>query len=358
MLAALFFAAVAQVPTPTPGAHLKVLVLEVASTDMTESERTTLMNVETALLSEDPRLEVQNGDDLKQLVKLQGQAQEFDLKGNCADACMAELAGALGAGLVISTQVGKLGDSFVVTVVLFDAAKAKSVGRRSVNAASLGELPQKLGPALLALMQPLLNAGSTPSTPPPSPTTTPPVTRSTLAANAARARLQELYGIEAMQICFDKDDRKAWWFCNRKQAFTENAFVREYRALTGAHDVDHGEVGRTSAGEILAPVGPFTLAAVGAAGLGFLGYCRFSEACGPDVGAVVLADDPNLPLLAFSLGGVTMLIGGALAGIEALGAIDSDGTPRTHVLSEAEGRGAAFRYNDALRIKLATQLGN
>jgi hypothetical protein len=139
--------------------HLKVLVLDVNSSVMDESEKTTLTNLEAAHLSEDTRLEVLSGEDLRQLVKLQGQAAELGVGGNCTDACMAELAGALGAGVVIATQAGKLGETLVVTLAVFDAAQAKSVSRRSIQAQSLGELPAKMGPALDALVTPLLPGG-------------------------------------------------------------------------------------------------------------------------------------------------------------------------------------------------------
>lgn len=94
MLATLVLALMAQAPvSPVP-----LKVLDVVSCDLTDSERTTLTNLEAAHLSEDVRLEVLSGEDLKQLLKLQGQAQELGVEGSCADACMAELAGALGAG--------------------------------------------------------------------------------------------------------------------------------------------------------------------------------------------------------------------------------------------------------------------
>src|SRR3954452_22897659 len=94
-------------PKPAAPAHLKVLVLEVNSTELTASEKVTLANLEAAHLSEESRLEVLSGEDVKQLVALSGQAAEVGVAGNCTDTCMAELAGALGAGVVIATQAGK-----------------------------------------------------------------------------------------------------------------------------------------------------------------------------------------------------------------------------------------------------------
>src|SRR5689334_11544480 len=75
-------------PMPAPPQHLKVLVLDVNSTELTQSEKVTLANLEAAHLSEEPRLDVLSGEDVKQLVALSGQAAEVGVSGNCTDSCM------------------------------------------------------------------------------------------------------------------------------------------------------------------------------------------------------------------------------------------------------------------------------
>ena len=76
---AVALAAAADAPPAPPAKpqHLKVLVLDVNSVELTASERVTLANLEAAHLSQDPRLDVLSGEDVKQLVALQGQAQEL-----------------------------------------------------------------------------------------------------------------------------------------------------------------------------------------------------------------------------------------------------------------------------------------
>ncbi|MDP2344242.1 MAG: hypothetical protein Q8O67_25005 [Deltaproteobacteria bacterium] len=318
-------------------------MLDVVSAELSDSERTTLTNMEAAQLSGEGRLEVLSGEDLRQLMRLQGQAQELGLTGNCsADACMAELAGALGAGLVISTQAGKLGDTFVVTLVVFDAAKAKGVARKSIHAASLSELPALLGPALDALVRPLL---ATPAVA--APTTAP------LPARSQRAT--ELLAVEAMQICVDDNDRGLWWFCNRKRGFTENEFVRDYRALTGATDLDEAEQNR-SVTPLWMPIASVGLTAAGAGTLAVaLGCGAESAPCGADAEKA----------LTEGLGPVVLIVSGtaALSGVifaimtTAMHVSGADGIPRQHTLTESEGGGAVLRYNAALERKLVRDFG-
>jgi hypothetical protein len=355
MLALLAFTLVAQTaaaPTAAPP-RLKVLVLDVQSADLTANERTTLTNLAAAQLSEDTRLEVLSGEDIKQLVKLQGQAQDIGVEGNCTDACMAELAGALGAGVVVATQAGKLGETLVLSLVVFDAAKAKTVSRKSVQATSLGELPSKLGPALDALVQPLLPSPPVVVAPTGSAPTEVRTSTATTTPREMSPRLRELYDVEAMQVCFDPENRASWWFCNQKQSFTENVFVREYRALTGSDDLDRADVNRGV--NVLVPIGLFTLGAAGVAGMGAVLGCGLAEVCGEDLHDTFNMDDGVVgPLtLGFSM---AALVGGLTGGIISTSE-DPDGIKEMHVLSEGEGRGAIARYNTALREKLARDLG-
>jgi hypothetical protein len=268
---------------------------------------------------------------------------------------MAELAGALGAGVVVATQAGKLGETLVLSLVVFDAAKAKTVSRNSVQATSLGELPSKLGPALVALVQPLLPAAPVAAAPSSAGARVP-----TRPAREMSARLREVYAVEAMQVCFDAEERAAWWFCNRKQAFTENVFVRDYRTLTRKNDLDRAEVHR--GGNILLPIGLYTLAAAGAAGFATTLVCGLEEgACGGVYETLNLNEGgPGGGGLGPVLLGVSAVaaFGGVMGGVLTSAEMpDPDGDPRDHILTESEGRGAIKRYNAALREKLARDLG-
>lgn len=338
----------AQASVPAAPAPLKVLVLDVASTDLTESERTTLTNLVAAHLGEQPKLDVLSGQELRQLMALSAQASEVGVGRDCTDACMAELAGAMGAGVVVSTQAGRLGETMIVTIVVFDAAKAKTVARKSVHAASLGELPALINDALDAIVRPLL----------PSSPSSPAAKVEPAKPSAVNARVEELYGAQKIDVCVDEKNRSAWRFCSGGAALTENEFVRRYRGMTGAADMDRADVNRASPLDYGMPVGGAVLLLAGAAVGGAMAYCLIPEdaPCGPEVKAAVANDSsavfgPTL-VAAFGVAGGAVMIG---VGWPAEGA--GDGTPDDHLLTEGEGRAALARHNIALRAKLAKDLG-
>jgi TolB-like protein len=67
--------------------------------------------------------------DLQKLIDLNASKQELD--GACdTDACLAEVAGALGAEFIVFGRVGRLGDAIVVQLNLFDAQEARPIARR------------------------------------------------------------------------------------------------------------------------------------------------------------------------------------------------------------------------------------
>jgi hypothetical protein len=134
------------VVAPDVVTHTKTLVLPVGTADLRKGEADTLTAWLTTRVSRFASLEVLSGDDVHALVDVEAERRT----AGCSDdnGCLAEIAGALGAGLVVSTQAGKLGEVYVVTVNVFDAKAAKAKGRVTVQSWSLGEIPEKLGPAL------------------------------------------------------------------------------------------------------------------------------------------------------------------------------------------------------------------
>jgi hypothetical protein len=99
-------------------------------------------------------LNVLTAQDVKNLVDVEAQKQML----GCApgtESCLAEVANAMGAELVLSGDVGKLGASYVINLHLFDAAKARSVGRDNVVVADLAQLPQLLDASIAGLLTPI-----------------------------------------------------------------------------------------------------------------------------------------------------------------------------------------------------------
>lgn len=128
-------------------AHTRLLVLDATGSDLEKSQAETLTAFLASRAARFSTLEVISSADLRDLVALQAEKQSIGCTED-STACLAEIAGALGAELVLSTRAGKLDAVYVVSLQLFDAKSATAVGRTSVQAWSLAELPAKLGPAL------------------------------------------------------------------------------------------------------------------------------------------------------------------------------------------------------------------
>lgn len=127
--------------------RVKILVLDARSGDLTADQLHTLSGLLTARVARFPSANVVSSSDLREMLELEAQKQSAgcDDGGN---ACLAELAGALGADLVIASRAGKLGSTFVFTSQIFDPRKGDAVGRMSIEAYALEDLVEKIGPAL------------------------------------------------------------------------------------------------------------------------------------------------------------------------------------------------------------------
>ena len=90
--------------------------------------------------------------DLRDLVELEGQKQVAGCDTS-SSSCLGDLAGALGADLVLGTRAGKLDAVYVVSLQLYDARSTGNEGRTSVEAWSLAEASTKVGPAIDELLR-------------------------------------------------------------------------------------------------------------------------------------------------------------------------------------------------------------
>jgi hypothetical protein len=109
-------------------APLRVLVLDFTATGVDEDTAALVGRVVAAEVARRSELEVLSADDLRRAMALEGEKQKIDC---VTDSCLAEIAGALGAQLVIFGDVGALGDQLVLTLTLFDAHAAATRHRVS-----------------------------------------------------------------------------------------------------------------------------------------------------------------------------------------------------------------------------------
>jgi hypothetical protein len=344
MLATLALAA----PARAAG-RLRVLVLDVKSSDLQPGEVETLTSLVTAHLARYPQLDVMSGADIKRLVDLEAQKQSV---GCDEGACLAELAGAMGAELVFYGQAGRLGSTIVVTLNAYDAKRGAAVGRQPIEARDLGQLPMLIGPAVDRLVKPLfegLRAGPRSHMGGPGDDGT--VRGSPVLSLGARGR--EVYDAQEMSICVDERNRVKWWYCDKTKAWTENDFVRGYRELTGRNDLDKHERNRNPEGLVI----PVSLIAGGGvlalAGVPITWYSLVDKTSFP-----VLAQGgetglgATVGLSALAIGAGAAIYGGIMMG-SALKFTDGEVTD--HSLKESSARTAVERYNEALAQKIAAE---
>lgn len=159
-----------ETPTTAPGKaaekkKLKLLVLDVKVAnpeDIDAGAAETLTQFVAARAARFP-LEVAAMSDLRDLVELEGQRQAAGCDTS-SSSCLGDLAGALGADLVLGTRAGKLDAVYVVSLQLYDARSTGNEGRASVEAWSLAEASGKVGPAIDELLRKATGTAPTEST--------------------------------------------------------------------------------------------------------------------------------------------------------------------------------------------------
>lgn len=127
-----------------------MLVLDLKAVDVAPAEVATLQVFVTTGLSQYPELDIISGDDVKNLVSLQAERTS----AGCSDdaSCLADIADALGAQLVVFGNCGRLDNALVINLNLFDSTKALSLGRVVVQADTAKALAKKLRPKLHELV--------------------------------------------------------------------------------------------------------------------------------------------------------------------------------------------------------------
>ncbi len=106
----------------------------------------------TARLQRYPKVAVVSGADIREMIALEAQKQTT----GCDDAsCLSEVAGALGAELLVTGTLGRLGEQYIVTLNLIDVTKASAVARATAEMNDLSDAPAKLRPAVDRLVAPM-----------------------------------------------------------------------------------------------------------------------------------------------------------------------------------------------------------
>ncbi|MDP2340127.1 MAG: hypothetical protein Q8O67_04150 [Deltaproteobacteria bacterium] len=123
---------------PAPGAPLRLVVMDLRNDGVTPQIQRIVGDSIVVKLNAINGLEVLSSEDVRRLADLDASRQTL----GCDEAsCLAELANALGAEVIVYGSIGTLGRIVVVHLSIFDSASAKSIARETVQANTLEELP-------------------------------------------------------------------------------------------------------------------------------------------------------------------------------------------------------------------------
>ncbi|MDF1563635.1 MAG: hypothetical protein P1V51_11365 [Deltaproteobacteria bacterium] len=146
----------ALISAPAEGADtIKIAIPDVRPVGKVDA---TVVEPLSALLASDVArregVSVLSAADIRTMLGFEAQKQ---LLGCSEDqSCLAEIGGALGADLLISSEASMLGESYFVTVVVLETASATGVGRATAEAQGEGALVAALRGAIDAALDPAL----------------------------------------------------------------------------------------------------------------------------------------------------------------------------------------------------------
>jgi hypothetical protein len=143
----------------TPGLEARrrysVLVLDPVDNGAGDPPARTVSSLVGVELARIDAFDVMTGADVSQLLALEEERQKL---GCQTSSCLAEIAGAMGAELVVFGDIAVLGGVAVVNLSLFDSEAAKALGRVSIQNEERGRLAEQLASGARELVAPFLEA--------------------------------------------------------------------------------------------------------------------------------------------------------------------------------------------------------
>jgi hypothetical protein len=136
-------------------AALVALSVVGAAPVVTVNEAGLVTELVTAALGAEPRFEVLSSADVRRQLEIEADRRTLGCDEN-AQSCLAEIAGAMGAQLVVYGKLGALGDVIILTLNLFDSSQGKAVGRTVVKEPSLAKVSERVDGAVKELIAPYL----------------------------------------------------------------------------------------------------------------------------------------------------------------------------------------------------------
>lgn len=125
----------------------------VLAAELGRQEGALLTSLVAAAASKDDAFDVLTRDDVKKALAVEAERQSMGCE---EESCLAELAGAMGARVVVYGSVGRLGDELLLTLNLFDSQSGSSGGRRVARAKTVNALSDAIEPVTADLLSSFL----------------------------------------------------------------------------------------------------------------------------------------------------------------------------------------------------------
>ncbi len=136
-------AAHAQAAAPDDG-RKSLLIMNFEKTgEVDDGTVATVADLMSSAMVQTDRFRVMTGDDIAKLMELEAGKQAF---GCMDDSCLAEVAGALGAEIVITGRIGRLGSLYVLKTSIMEPSTATTMGLETVEVDSVEAFSRSLGP--------------------------------------------------------------------------------------------------------------------------------------------------------------------------------------------------------------------
>ncbi len=145
----LFAALVSAVPPDAAPPRTRTLVLKPEAAAEDQEVARAVESLVAVTVARIQALDVLAAKDVTQMLELEATRAEAGCKSS--ESCVAELAGAIGAELVVFGDITRLGKLSVLTLNLFDSRAGRSLGRVSVQVRDSEQLVTALPPALVEI---------------------------------------------------------------------------------------------------------------------------------------------------------------------------------------------------------------
>ncbi len=147
-----------------------LLALVLAAAPPTHDDARLLTELVASAAARNRAVDVLTGEDVRRAVDLEAERQTL---GCAASSCLAEIASAMGAGVVLYGSLSKLGDDeAILTLNVFDSNSARASGRSSIRGRDVKAIVDQIDGEVATLIVAALDSAA--ATPTPPPTTTPP----------------------------------------------------------------------------------------------------------------------------------------------------------------------------------------